>query len=58
MIVQTPLKKLNLQYRKVKTDAKKLMLKGDMRGYFQKLMEVLSVEDAYQNARTHEVKAA
>lgn len=58
MIVQTPLKKLNLQYKKVKADAKKLMLKGDMRGYLQKLIEVLSAEDAYQHALTGELNAA
>lgn len=58
MIVQTPLKKLNLRYKKVKADAKKLMLKGDMRGYLQKLTEVLSAEDAYYHALTGDLTAA
>jgi hypothetical protein len=58
MIIQTPMKKLNVQYKKVKEEAKKLMLNGDMKAYFQKLIEVISIEDAYRNELTRQMKAA
>ena len=57
MKIQTQVKHMNTQYRKLKEDAKKLMLRGDIKNYITKLVEVSMMENENREMFRH-MKAA
>ena len=58
MSIQSQLMKLNLQYRQLKEDAKKLMLRGELKSYVKKLILITMVEDEYRQLVLKQLKAA
>lgn len=59
MFTESKTTRMNTQYLKMKAEAKKLMLKGDLKNYFNKLLQITALENECRRLMADgEMKAA